>query len=250
MPRELRCPAPGRLEWREYDEPEPAGRQVLVRSRQGAAKHGTEMASFKGYAAHRGAMDPEHKVFTHRPPERPGGGMVGNMTVGEVVRTGPEVRGLAAGDRVLLYGGFRQSHLCDEGRCWKIPAELSWKSAVCLDPADFALGAIRDGHVRVGDAVGIFGMGAIGLMAVQIAKAAGAALVIACEPLPARRAAAEKVGADLVLDPASCDAGLEMKKATDKRGLDVADGEVLDQKIEGVEDPVIGSVRRLEITNH
>jgi len=93
---------------------------------------------------------------------------------------------------------------------------------VCLDPADFALGAIRDGHVRVGDAVAIFGMGAIGLMAVQIARLAGASLVIASEPLPNRRRLAERLGADLVLDPTACDVGLEIKKATHKRGVDVA----------------------------
>jgi len=81
---------------------------------------------------------------------------------------------------------------------------------------------VRDGHVRVGDAVAVFGMGAIGLMAVQIARLAGASLVIAVEPLAGRRALARRLGADLVLDPTDCDAGLEIKRATDRRGVDVA----------------------------
>ncbi|KKL84828.1 hypothetical protein LCGC14_1960850, partial [marine sediment metagenome] len=107
-------------------------------------------------------------------------------------------------------------------QCRQISPELSSASAVCLDPADFALGAIRDGHVRLGDAVVVFGTGAIGLMAVQLAKLAGASLVIAVEPLPNRLAIAGRVGADLMLDPAGCDVGLEIKKATAGRGADVA----------------------------
>jgi threonine dehydrogenase-like Zn-dependent dehydrogenase len=95
-------------------------------------------------------------------------------------------------------------------------------SAVCLDPADFALGAIRDGNVRAGDVVAVFGTGAIGVMAVQLARMSGAAMVIAAEPLPTRRALAGKLGADLLLDPTDCDAGAEMKKVTGWRGVDVA----------------------------
>lgn len=68
---------------------------------------------------------------------------------------------------------------------------------------------MRDGHVRIGDAVAVFGMGAIGLMAVQLAKLAGAHPVIAVDPLPLRRKVALECGADLVLDPSSEDAGEE-----------------------------------------
>ena len=93
--------------------------------------------------------------------------------------------------------------------------------ARALDPADFALGAVRDGHLRLGDVVAVFGMGAIGLVALQLAKLAGAHPVIAVDPLPLRLRVAQECGADLVLDPSSCDAGLEIKKATAKRGADV-----------------------------
>jgi threonine dehydrogenase-like Zn-dependent dehydrogenase len=102
-----------------------------------------------------------------------------------------------------------------------MPEGVPWQAAVCLDPADFALGAVRDGQVRIGDAVAVFGMGAIGLLVIQFAKLAGAYPVIAVEPIALRQEAALACGADLVLDPTACDAGLEIKKATDKRGADV-----------------------------
>jgi len=230
MPKELLAFGLEKLTWQEYAEPELSGDQVRIRSEFGAAKHGTELAFLKGYSGARGRYDNDYQLFipekpagkpAKKPPARTGS-HVGNMTVGTVTEVGPEAKRLAVGDRVLLYGGFRQTHVAPEQRCWKLPAELSWKSAVCLDPADFALGAVRDGNVRVGDAVAVFGMGAIGLMAVQIAKVSGAAPVIAVEPLPRRLALAKRVGADLVLNPTACDAGLEIKKATGGRGVDVA----------------------------
>jgi threonine dehydrogenase-like Zn-dependent dehydrogenase len=131
------------------------------------------------------------------------------------------VEGFADGDVVLSYGPVREVHVVLTGRCWKMPEGFSWKSAVCLDPADFAMGAVRDGQVRVGDAVAVFGMGAIGLMVVQIAKLSGAYPVIAVDPLENRRQAAEACGADLTFDPTGCDAGVEVKKATGNRGADV-----------------------------
>jgi threonine dehydrogenase-like Zn-dependent dehydrogenase len=224
MPRELVCVAKERLAWREYPEPALGPDEVRIQSDFSAAKHGTEMAFFKGYAHPRGAFDPALKVFSGRAPADPygpGGTPVGNMTVGRVVEAGPKVESPAVGDRVLLYGHFRQSHVRRADRCWKLPPEISWQTAVCLDPSDFALGAVRDGHVRVGDAVAVLGMGAIGLMAVQMARVAGARPVIASEPIASRRDLARRLGADLALDSYGCDVGLEIKKATGGRGADV-----------------------------
>ena len=224
MPREVKVIAPQTLGMVEYELPPLGAGQVRVRSAFAAAKHGTELAFVKGYAAGRGGYDRDVGAFI-RPegppgPFRPGG--VGNMFVGQVTEVGAGVEMLKVGDRVLGYGCFREVHTASPEGCWKMPEGLSWKSAVCLDPADFAMAAVRDGNVRIGDAVAIFGMGAIGLMAVQIARLAGASQVIAIEPLANRRQAAEACGAELVLDPGSCDAGLEVRLATGKRGVDVA----------------------------
>ena len=78
---------------------------------------------------------------------------------------------------------------------------MLWKSALCLDPAQFALGGIRDCQVRLGDRVAVFGLGAIGAIAAQMAKAAGAAYVAVVDPIQKRRDAAVAVGADAAFDP-------------------------------------------------
>ncbi len=49
MPRKLICVEPGKLEWQEYEPPALEPGQVRVQAEFAAAKHGTEMAFFKGY---------------------------------------------------------------------------------------------------------------------------------------------------------------------------------------------------------
>ena len=223
MPRRLMCVAPGALQWEDYEEATLEIGQVRVRAEFGAAKHGTEMALFKGYGVKRGIYDPGLQLFRAPVQGAPGASVpVGNMLVGHVIEASPQTEILAVGDRVCLYSGFRETCVANERDCWKMSEEMSWRSAVCLDPADFALGAIRDGHVRVGDAVAVFGLGAIGLMVIQMARLAGAFPIIAVDPLPNRRDVAEKLGVDMILDPAVSDAGLEIKRATGSRGVDVA----------------------------
>jgi threonine dehydrogenase-like Zn-dependent dehydrogenase len=221
MPRECLIVAPHKLELRECPEPEPAPDQVKVRMEHGAAKHGTEMALYKGYFSDHGDWDPEYQL--HRQPAQgdpyPFG--AGNTCVGVVEQVGDEVDGIKEGDRVFRFSHFR------EVACWPadgvrvLPEGVSWKAATCIDPADFAMGAVRDGHVRIGDAVAVIGLGAIGQFAVQLAKMAGAYPVIGADLYELRRRVAADCGADVVLDPRTEDVGLRIKEQTGKRGADV-----------------------------
>ena len=222
MPRELIALSPEEMALREYEAAEVGEGEMRVQSLYAAAKHGTEMSGVKGYSGKRGRYDAELQVFPDTGKGTGRASRVGNMFVGTVTAMGTGVKGFAEGDVALGYGPFREVHVVSTDRCWKMPHGFSWRSAVCLDPADFAMGAVRDGQVRIGDAVAVFGMGAIGLMAVQIAKLSGAYPIIAVDPLSNRRRAAQICGADLTLDPTACDAGVEIKKATENRGVDVA----------------------------
>ena len=231
MAKEVFAASTENISLRDYLEPSLNEGQVRIRSEFAAAKHGTELAVLKGYAAAWGAWDGELQVFKGGDGKAKAGSMVvGNMFVGRISQVGAGVAGFKVGDRVLSYGGFRESHAVEakagvrgDGRVLvQIPDSLDWRSAVCLDPGAYALAAARDGNLRAGDAVAVFSLGAIGLMAVQWAKVAGASPIIAVEPLESRRRLALKLGADLCLDPTTCDAGLEIKKATANRGADVA----------------------------
>lgn len=221
MCRELLCVAPEKLEWRRYEEPDLAPGQVRVRCDSAAAKTGSEMSFYLGYRNARGVYDPQLGVHVPAPGSDPYPRGVGNMYVGTVIDVTPDVCGVSVGDAVFGHSHFRETVTIRAEHCRKLPQGMSWQAAVCTDPAEFALAAVRDGNVRLGDAVALFGMGAIGLLAVQSARLCGADPVIAVEPLANRRAAALALGADLALDPGACDAGLEIRKATGGRGADV-----------------------------
>ncbi len=91
---------------------------------------------------------------------------------------------------------------------------MSVEAAVCLDPVVMAM-AMRDVPIRLGDRVAVFGLGAIGLMAVQLARLNGADWVVAVDPIAARREVALALGADAALDPvAEGDSGLAIRKLT------------------------------------
>lgn len=222
MPMELICPEHAKVALRDYQLPDQLkSGQVLVRNTHGAEKHGTMTSFYRGYANQRGRWDREKQMHV-------GGGIqwqypipLGNMQVGFVERVGPDVDRLKVGDRVVHYGNFKPSAVVRADGLWKLHEQTSWKAAVCLDPATYALCAIRDGNLRIGDAVAIFSLGAIGLMAVQLAKAAGVSLVAAIDPLENRRAVARQTGADLVIDPTGNDVGYLLREATGWRGVDV-----------------------------
>ena len=220
MLHELIAPALSTVAWRAVEALALQSHQVRVRAHYGAAKHGTELSLYTGAAAARGGYDKTWRVFRTdlsgvNYPVR-----LGNMIVGEVVEIGSAVTRLAVGDRVFAYGAFCEEQVWPE-TVRKLPAGVPWQAAVCLDPADFAIGAVRDGHVRIGDGVAVFGLGAIGLIAVQAARLAGAYPVIGVDPVTSRRQLALDLGVDHVLDPSAVDAGLGIKELTGGRGADV-----------------------------
>lgn len=59
-------------------------------------------------------------------------------------------------------------------------------------------------------------------MAAQIARLQGAAQVITVDVIEARLALARGMGADQTLNPRECDAGLEIKRLTGRKGVDAA----------------------------
>jgi L-iditol 2-dehydrogenase len=99
-----------------------------------------------------------------------------------------------------------------------LPDALSDAEGALLEPLGVALHALDLGHLRLGGSVAVIGCGPIGLLLIQAARAAGAGTIIATEPLPHRRRAAEKLGADHVWD--GIDA--ERVEATAGLGVDVA----------------------------
>lgn len=214
----------------EYEDRQILSNEVKVKVEFAAPKHGTELADFRGTTPFiDGKFDDEWKIFRQRDEAEPRGIVfgdlpIGNMFVGTIIEKGSDVTEYEIGDRVCSYGPIKETQIVNAVNNYKLrkmSKEASAKNAVCYDPAQFALSAIRDANVRPGDNVVVIGLGAIGLIALQIAAKLGGSTVIGIDPIEKRRVVAEKYGAHYTLDSLNCDAGLEIKRLTGKMGADV-----------------------------
>ncbi|MEO3889546.1 alcohol dehydrogenase catalytic domain-containing protein [Nonomuraea sp. B5E05] len=98
-----------------------------------------------------------------------------------------------------LTGGFASHlHASNAGTVF-YRTDLPPQTAVLQEPLSVALHGVERAGVRIGSAVVVQGVGAIGLMAVVAARAAGAARVVAVGGPPARLALARALGADEVV---------------------------------------------------
>jgi L-iditol 2-dehydrogenase len=93
-------------------------------------------------------------------------------------------------------GGLQQYLVWPTDLLHSVPDTFSDGAVALLEPLGVAFHSFDLGHVRYGSAVAVVGCGPIGLMVIQVARSAGAASIVAVEPLAHRRAAAARCGAD------------------------------------------------------
>lgn len=155
------------------------------------------------------------------------GAVLGMEFAGEVAETGANVTRLRAGDRVMCSGsgGFAEYAVANAARAVPIPsAEMSFEQAATLPVALQTMhdAVVTHGQLAAGGTVLIQGASSgVGLVAMQIARLRGAALVIGSSTDAARRARLAEFGAHLAVDssdPAWVD---EVLKATGGRGVDL-----------------------------
>lgn len=216
MPKELVAVDPRKPVLREYEEPVLGNNQVRIRTEFASPKHGTEMVFYRDEQVSRKGYDRELGCMVEREDDAHGNHFplrLGNMAVGVVTEVGTTAGRFNPGQRVFGHLPVRETHTVDETAIDPMPEGISPEAIVCLDPLVMAL-AMRDVGIRIGDRVAVFGLGAIGLMAVQLARLAGADAVIAVDPIAGRRELALSLGASDALDPAANggDVGLAIRR--------------------------------------
>lgn len=221
--RKLICPVPKKLEWREEDVADsPGDGEVLIRSRFCALKHGTEWHRIRNSGPFaQGSFDGNLRLFDRTAPGNEYPCAIGNMTVGDIEVVGKNVHQLEVGQPVFGALPAADIHICKVSRVRPL-GKLTADQAMSIDPAMFGIGGVIDGNV-MGGRVLITGAGAIGLFAVQEAKARGAT-VIASSSMPHRRQLAKAFGADEVIDSSGQkDIALKLKNHDHEMGREGQD---------------------------
>ena len=209
--------APGKAELLENEITPVVGDEVLVEVAFSTISNGTERANVSG--------DPtvsytDYSGVAHFPRT------LGYSTSGIVLEVGPDVTSVVPGDRVAVsWKHHAKYNKVNECNVHKIESDkVSLKEAALVHIACFPMAALRKCHLEIGEPAIVMGLGLLGLMGVQLLRAAGAVPVIAVDPIPEKRAEALTLGADYALDPFDPNFASTVKELTHggaKVGLEV-----------------------------
>lgn len=198
----LSIEAPGRAVWQDAPVPVPAAGEVLVRILGVTTCPQWDLHIFGG-----SPMFPGQKLTYPYFPGQPG-----HEATGEVVAVGAGVTTPRVGARVAVWkdtgarphGCYAQYNNLRAVDVIEVPANLplpqiaSLELAMCVETSFQQLERI--GGVT-GRRVGASGLGPAGLIAVQLARAHGAAEVVGIDPVAERRELAAKLGAHRTAAP-------------------------------------------------
>ncbi|HEY0697040.1 MAG TPA: zinc-binding alcohol dehydrogenase [Micromonospora sp.] len=196
--------------------------QVRVRTRYSGISAGTELTLYRGTNPRLTKVwDESRRMFVGR--DDAGGYPVsgfGYEEVGEVVEVAPDVATPRCGDLVWGIWGHRAEAVLPAGSVTVVPPGVDPLAAVLARPGAIALTALLAGDLHLGEWVGVFGQGVIGLLATRLAVLSGAR-VVAVDRLPARLKVAERQGARLTVDAGTASAAEVLREVTDGAGADV-----------------------------
>ncbi len=185
-------------------------------------------------------------------PVRPPPVTLGHEIAGVVEELGRQATGVRVGDRVCLHylvtcgdcyycstgseqfcrTGLMLGKHCDGGyaeyiavparSAIRLPAEIPFEQgAILMCSSATSLHALRKSRLKVGETVAVFGVGGLGMSAVQLARAMGALDVYAVDINPDKLKLATEYGA-IPVNAAQCDPVDEIDRLTGGRGVDVA----------------------------
>jgi predicted dehydrogenase len=174
-------------------------RNVLVRVEWSCVSAGTESASvaMSGLPLYRRALkQPEHvkraleiarneglvRTYKRLSGQLAAGVPTGYSAAGFVVAVGTEVDGFAVGDRVACAGAGIANHaeLIDVpvNLVVRVPDELGLDDASTVTLGAIALQGVRRADPKLGDVVGVIGLGILGQLTVQLLRANGCRVLV------------------------------------------------------------------------
>jgi 2-desacetyl-2-hydroxyethyl bacteriochlorophyllide A dehydrogenase len=233
MPYTLVLDGPRRLRLAEQPARALRSGEARLRSRLSGISHGTELALYRGTSAFAdGVFDRGLRAFVAPHAGSPAAYPValGYEMASEVVEVARDVTELRVGDLVHTGTPHQEETVLDVAASMqatyplvRLPTEERLERAVFVSLAAVALRAVHDAEIKLGDAVSVHGLGAIGLLVVQMCTLDGIQRVFAVDPDRRRRRLAARFGATQVLDPAGDPPlGLRIRELNGGTGVDVA----------------------------
>jgi len=180
--------------------------------------------------------------------------VLGHEPAGVVVEAGKNVRAFKVGDRVFahhhvadlkcyyckkgdytLCAQFRQTHFEPGGfaEYFKVPAPnlqidtlklpdgVSFEEATLIEPVGCCIRAQNKGGIGKGDNVAIVGAGPSGIIHAMLARIAGATHIMVTDIVDYRLKMAERLGADVTINPNKENLVERIRESTEGRGVDV-----------------------------
>jgi D-arabinose 1-dehydrogenase-like Zn-dependent alcohol dehydrogenase len=177
---------------------------------------------------------------------------LGHEIAGVVERTGDAVKNFKTGDRVCVHylvtcgrcaccdagneqfcataemigkhrdGGYAEFIAVPERSVFRLPDEVPFEEgAILMCSAATSLHALKKARLRPGETVAVFGVGGLGMSAVQLAGTLGAAQVFAVDINPRKLRLAERFDA-ISVNAAERNPVEQIRELTNNRGVDVA----------------------------
>lgn len=201
--------APEVMQLEDVPDPQPGPGQVLVR-------------------VHAVGVNPvETYIRSGIYPKPPTPYTPGNDGAGVIEAIGPDVKGIAVGDRVYIAGSisgtYAEKSLCLAKRVHPLPAPASFAQGAAMNvPYGTAYHALfQRAHATAGETVLVHGAsGGVGIAAVQLARAAGLTVIGTAGTERGRQLVLEQ-GAHHVLDHTAAGYLEQVMPLTDGRGVDV-----------------------------
>jgi predicted dehydrogenase/threonine dehydrogenase-like Zn-dependent dehydrogenase len=145
---------------------------------------------------------------------------LGYCQAGLVREVGSRVTAFTPGDRVVTNGPHAEYVRVPYTLAARIPESVSFEAAAFAPLAAIALQGLRLANPTLGESVIVFGLGPIGLLAVQLARAAGCR-AIGIDRAADRCALAERFGATTIRAEAGVDLSRTVTDITNGVGADI-----------------------------
>jgi 2-desacetyl-2-hydroxyethyl bacteriochlorophyllide A dehydrogenase len=205
-------PEPNTVDLWEEEIGSPESGEVLCAADKSLISIGTETTCLRG-GFDPGTLWADWVQYPFRP---------GYSMAARIVAVGKDVDTLSEGDRVAVWTPHQQYFKAPAAEAYRVPEGVSDEDATWSCLANTTQVGVRRADLKLGETVGIVGLGILGQLVVQYLWLSGARRIVVIDPVQSRLELAKDHGATHMLAMDASRARQEIAAITDGRMLDAA----------------------------